>query len=99
MHGDLERVLSIKEDESADVIDSIEPVEVTNEFREASKQCLTFLNSLLDYLASYQTPRELEARLWIVLSSFAHPAIEGLNLMEFGQMLELSRANFLGTPT
>jgi hypothetical protein len=38
---------------------SLEPFDFSNEYREASKRCLGFMLSLLDFLAQYRNPKEL----------------------------------------
>jgi hypothetical protein len=59
------------------IYDEIEPVdEPENHYCDASRKCLSFLFCVLDFLASYRKPKELEIKLWSVLSALQHPAIE-----------------------
>jgi hypothetical protein len=89
----LDGLLSVTADPGSDILDGIEPIEQTTEYREAAQKCLTFMNSLLDWQAAYSTPGELEARLWSMLAVIQHPVCEGKRLSEFGELLQITRAN------
>jgi hypothetical protein len=78
---------------TCDNYDEIEPPETTNEYREASRRALSFIFSLVEYLASYRNPKELEVRFWAVTSALQHPACEGLADRELSEMLETTRQN------
>jgi hypothetical protein len=90
---DFDSILACNGAEQPSVIDEIEPVESTNEYREASRRMLAFLFSIIEFLSSYENPKQLETRFWSVALSLQHPCCEGMPALEFAQMLEQTRAN------
>jgi hypothetical protein len=79
--------------EEPSVVDQLEPIEESNEYREASRKMLSFLFRIVEYLSSYQNVRELEVRLWSLASALQHPCLEGLSDLELAEMLGRTRAS------
>lgn len=72
--------------------DEIEPINETNEYREAAQKFLGIVVGCIQFLRDARSPGEAAMRLDIVSIVFNHPAVSSFSLADVGRKHNKTRA-------